>query len=493
MASLLSAHAVRKAFPGVQALDGVDLDLRAGEVHALCGENGAGKSTLMRIIAGEMQPDSGEIRLKGAPVRLTTPLVARRHGILLLHQEISLVPQLSVAENLYLGALPRGRFATVDRRALLRNAADVLDACDVRIDPRAIVSSLTIAERQTVELARAWAFDSEVVIFDEPTASLGEQQAETLFRNIARLKARGVGIIYISHRMSEILRVSDRVTVLRDGRGQGTVAARDTSEAAIAQRMFGRTIERSRERAPRAMGDEVLRLADVPSGDPDTPADLSVREGEVVGLYGLVGSGRSELAESMLGLGARLSGPLFWRGEARTFASPRDAFAAGIGFVPEDRQHQGLVGQLPARVNLGLARIDALSRRGLIDRRAEQALYDDMSARLSIRQGSATTPVERLSGGNQQKVVLGKWLANRPRLLILDEPTRGVDIAAKTQIYDLILDLAAEGMAILLISSEVTEILALSDRILTFRSGIVTGQLSRDTATEQALATRVIH
>jgi ABC-type sugar transport system ATPase subunit len=491
--SLLSVHAISKAFPGVQALNGVDFDVRAGEVHALCGENGAGKSTLMRIIAGELRPDSGEIRLRDQPVRLSSPLIARRHGILLLHQEISLVPQLSVAENLYLGALPRGRFGTVDRRALLRTAFAVLEECGIRIDPRAIVSDLTIADRQQVELARAWAFDTEVVIFDEPTASLGEQQAETLFANIERLKAHGVGIVYISHRMGEILRISDRVTVLRDGQGQGTITAQDTSEAAITERMFGRTIERSRKHAPRPLGDEVLRLAGLPTDEPGRLVELSIREGEVLGLYGLVGSGRSELVEAMLGFQSPPPGRLYWRGEERIFAAPHDAFAAGIGFVPEDRRHQGLIGQLPAGANLGMARLPALSRWGLMDRRAERALFGDMSARLSIRQGSETTPVERLSGGNQQKIVLGKWLANRPRLLILDEPTRGVDIAAKAQIYDLIRDLTAEGMAILLISSEVTEIIDLSDRILTFRNGAVTGEIAGDGASEHALAAGVLH
>ncbi len=492
MQPLLSLSAITKSFGGIQALGGVEFDLRPGEIHALCGENGAGKSTLMRIVAGELHQDGGEIRLNGSPVRIPSPLAARRHGILLVHQEISLVPQLSVAENLYLGALPRGRFGRLDRRALERQAKAVLASCGYDIDPNVAVEHLSVAMRQAVEMARAWAFNASVVILDEPTASLTQTEAEKLFDNLARLKERGIGIIYISHKMDEVFRLCDRITVLRDGKSQGTFEAAQTTEAAITELMFGRSLDTAIKRPMSRPGAELLRIEAMSVPNCVDDASFAIREGEVLGCYGLVGSGRTEMVEAILGFRARSSGAISWRGEQKNFTSPRDAYLQGIGFVPEDRRLQGLVLGLSGRANLALTTLSALSRWGVVRPRAERDLYEHYRNTLNIRSATGSLPVDRLSGGNQQKIVLAKWLATHPSLLILDEPTRGVDVGAKAQIYALISQLAESGMAILLISSEMPEVLGLSHRILTFREGRITGEVEGAAATEHQLADAIM-
>jgi ribose transport system ATP-binding protein len=489
---VLQVRGISKSFPGVRALRKVDLALRAGEVHALCGENGAGKSTLMNILSGGYQPDEGEILLNGQPAMLTSPLDGKRHGILLIHQEISLVPQLTAAENVFLGSLPVTRLGRFDRRRLNRMTAELFAEIGLDVDPEELVGNLPIARQQMVEISRALAFQCAVVIFDEPTASLTQDEAELLFANIERLRSRGVAIVYISHKMKEIFRIADRVTVLRDGQIQGTARIAETDESKVTGMMIGRELGHYFERAGGRKGAELLRVENfsVP-GFIDT-ASFSIREGEVLGLYGLVGAGRSELAEAVFGLRPPGGGQLYWRGKPARVGSARDAVALGMGFVPEDRKRLGLVGGLGLRQNISLPLLRQLSRAGLIDRRREAGLYEEFAAKLSVRAASPKVHVSTLSGGNQQKIVLAKWLATRPRLLILDEPTRGIDVGAKAEVHALITRLAEEGIAILLISSEMPEVMNLSHRILTISHRTVSGEFDAASVTEAMILSRIM-
>jgi ABC-type sugar transport system ATPase subunit len=491
-APVLEVREVSKAFPGVRALDRVSFDLRPGEVHALCGENGAGKSTLMKILAGSYQPDSGALFHRGTEVRLPTPLAARQRGILLIHQEISLVPQLSVAENLFLGSLP-GRFGgRLDRKTLYRDAERVLQECGYALRPSDLVESLSVAQQQMVEIARASAFRCSVVIFDEPTASLTDGEAAVLFKNIERLKQQGVGVIYISHKMKEIFALSDRVSVLRDGEARGTLQTRQTDEAEVTRLMIGRSLDQYFDRAHRRFGAEVLRVEDLSVAGRVQKANLSIRAGEVLGLYGLVGAGRSELVEAVFGLRPRMSGRIFWNGREVEMNSPRQAIEQGLALVPEDRKRQGLVLGMGGRHNMALASLRTLSRGGFMRRSRERALYADYRARLKIRAADDGVAVGTLSGGNQQKVVLAKWLAREPKLLIFDEPTRGIDVGAKAEIHALITRMAEGGAAVLLISSEMPEVMGLSHRILTMYRGAITGEVDEADFSEARLVAAVM-
>lgn len=492
--AILQVRGISKSFPGVQALQKVDLDLRAGEVHAVCGENGAGKSTLMNILSGGMQPDEGEIRLNDEVVSLASPLDGKRRGILLVHQEISLVPQLTAAENAFLGSLPRTRYGRFDRRRLNREAAELFADIGLDVDPEDVVGDLPLARQQLVEISRALAFKCQVVIFDEPTASLTQGEAELLFANIERLRSRGVAIVYISHKMKEILRIADRVTVLRDGRAVGTVEIADTDEHSITSMMIGRSLTNYFKRAKPGKGAELLRLEKLRVSGFIDEASFSIHEGEVLGLYGLVGAGRSELAEAIFGLRQIEAGRLFWRGSPRHIASARDAVALGMGFVPEDRKKLGLVGAMGLQQNVSLTLLRQLSRAGVIDRRREADVYAEYATKLAVRAASPRVPVSTLSGGNQQKIVLAKWLATRPRLLILDEPTRGIDVGAKAEVHALVTRLAEEdGIAILLISSEMPEIMHLSHRILTLSNRTISGEFDAASVTEAAILSRIMN
>ena len=493
--ALLEARGVSKSFPGVRALDNVDFAVRPGEVHALCGENGAGKSTLMKVLAGNQAPDAGEIRFHGTPVTLQSPLDAKRRGILLIHQEISLVQQMSVAENIFLGSLPAGPLGRVRRKALFRTAADVLrragiDPADVQATD--LVGTLSIARQQMVEIARASALQSAVVIFDEPTASLTGAEAEVLFRTIERLRRDGIGVVYISHKMGEIFRLSDRVTVLRDGRFRGTLETARTTEAEVTSLMIGRTLAASYRRPRRAGGANLLALCNLSVQGRVHDAALSIREGEIVGLYGLIGAGRSELAEAICGLRPRASGEILWRGAPVSIRSARDALRLGIALVPEDRKLQGVVLGMSAQDNLAMVTMRSSARMGFNDQGAERGLFERFRDRLRIKVAGPRTAVGTLSGGNQQKIVLGKWMATDPRLLILDEPTRGIDVGAKAEIHDLITRLAEDGLAVLLISSEMPEILGLSHRILSMHDGRIVAEFDAEGASEDDLIASVM-
>jgi ABC-type sugar transport system ATPase subunit len=495
-AAVLEARAVSKSFPGVKALDGVDFSLKAGEVHALCGENGAGKSTLMRVLAGNTQPDLGCVAYAGQEVAFRSPKDARQQGILLVHQEISLVPQLSVAENIFLGSTPRRGFGLVDRVALKRKAREVLKltgALDDGISDTDLVGSLSIAKQQMVEIARAIALNPSVVIFDEPTASLTFKETEALFRTIRALRDRGIAIVYISHKMAEVFELSDRITVLRDGKTRGTVVTAKTSLQEVTRLMIGRDLEiigiGRDDKAP--IGQSVIRLQNFSPAGSEGSVDFEVRQGEIVGLYGLVGAGRSELAEAIFGVRRRRQGTIFWRGEQIEVETPREAVDRGIALVPEDRKKQGLVLGMGAAHNICLPTMQNLARLGFNNVRRENELFETYKASFAIKVPSGRTAVGTLSGGNQQKIALAKWLAVKPKLLILDEPTRGIDIGAKSEIYAMIRQFAVEGMAIILISSEMPEIIGLSHRILAVKNGRITQEFGSNVE-EDALLSAVM-
>ena len=475
----------------MKALDDVGFDLRAGEVHALCGENGAGKSTLMKILAGNYRPDAGAIRVNGAPVSFASPLDARNKGILLIHQEISLVPQLSVGENIFLGRLPQKRLGRVDRKALYATAEKILRNCGYAIAPTEIVGELPIAKQQMVEIARAMAFDFSIVIFDEPTAALTDSEAEVLFQNIRRLRERNVAIVYVTHKMKEVFALSDRVTVLRDGCNRGTLETKEITEDQVISLMIGRLLERYFDRAEKNFGEEVVRVEGLSVPGYVSNVSFSIRAGEILGLYGLIGSGRSELAEAIFGLRPK-TGRILMFGTEAAIRKAQDAVDLGIGLVPEDRKRQGLVLQLGGRENLTLALLRRLSSFGFTRSSEESALFAEYKERLNIKIANSTDPVTTASGGNQQKIVLAKWLATRPKFLILDEPTRGIDVGAKAEVHGLIAELARSGMAVLMISSEMPEIIGVCHRILTIYEGTIRGEFDGATATEDALMETII-
>jgi ribose transport system ATP-binding protein len=492
---ILSARGVTKSFPGVRALDAVDFDIRPGEVHALCGENGAGKSTLMRVLAGTFRADIGTITFKGNPIDFRGTREALGQGILLVHQEISLVPELTVAENIFLGNLPSRGAGIVWRRDLYRRARSILAEAGgefEKIDPRAKVGTLSFARQQMVEIARAMAFNCTVVIFDEPTSSLTASEAVSLFETINRLKARGVGIVYISHKMPEIFALCDRITVLRDGQMRGTRITRDTNEDEITRLMIGRSLESYFERPAVTPGEELLRVEGLAVPGFVRGIDFAVRAGEVLGLYGLIGAGRSEAMEAIFGVRQKTAGKLFWKGAPIDIRNPREAVKLGIGLVPEDRKRQGLVLGMSAQDNTTLALMRRLGLFRLQDRAGERKVYDLFKQKLDIRAASPATEVGTLSGGNQQKIALAKWMAMDPRLLILDEPTRGIDVGAKAEIHSLVAKLAESGVAVILISSELPEILGLASRILTLREGRITASLDGRTATEESVMSALV-
>jgi ribose transport system ATP-binding protein len=493
--AVLAARGVSKSFPGVRALDRADFDVRAGEVHALCGENGAGKSTLMRILAGAFRADEGEVLLRGRPVLFRNTQEALSNGVLLIHQEISLVPELTVAENIFLGNLPTRGLGIVNRGALFRRGRQILAEAGgefAKIDPKAKVSALSFARQQMVEIARALAFNCAVVIFDEPTSSLTIAEASSLFDTIRRLKSRGVAIVYISHKMPEIFSLSDRITVLRDGQMRGTLATREANEDEVTRLMIGRSLQNYFEKPKAARGDELLRVEGLVVPGFVRGIDFSVRKGEVLGLYGLIGAGRSECMEAVFGLRRKTSGRIFWLGKEVSIRSPRDAIALGMGLVPENRKRQGLVLSLSCQDNLTMALMRRAGVLRLQDRAGERKVYEVFKARLDIRAPSPATPAGALSGGNQQKIALAKWLAMDPKLLVLDEPTRGIDVGAKAEIHALIAKLAESGVAIVVISSELPEILGLSSRILTLGEGRVTASLDGAEANEESVMSALV-
>jgi ABC-type sugar transport system ATPase subunit len=478
---------ITKRFPGVVALQGVSFDVQAGTCHAVCGENGAGKSTLGKILSGLYAPDGGEILLDGTPARFASPRDALAAGVAMVHQELAFCENLTVGDNLCLGRLPR-RFGFVDRAELRRRATALLAAVGATaIDPDRTMSSLSVAEQQLVQIAAAVGEGARVIIFDEPTSSLGEEETLRLYALIDDLKRRGVTMLYVSHRMPEIYRLCDHITVLRDGRHVGTTPTAELDEAALVQLMIGRPVEQYfPAHVGAARGEERLRVERLSRAGRFQDVSFTLHAGEVLGLAGLVGAGRSEVAQAIFGLDADATGTVMVRGQRAEIRSAQDAMRHRIGFVPEDRKKQGLVLSMVTRENATLPTLGRLSRLGWIDRDAERSTVSTYFERLRVR-ATQESVTAALSGGNQQKIVMAKWLAAQCDVLILDEPTRGVDVGAKAEIHAWVDRLASEGAAVLLISSELPELIALSTRVIVLRAGRVVGEVGREEATQDTL------
>jgi len=485
--SVLRMHGIRKSFPGVVALDGVDFTLRAGEVHVLLGENGAGKSTLMKILSGAYRRDAGEIAIDGRLVTIGSPRDAQALGIATIYQELSLVPQLTVAENILLGHEP-SRAGWIDRRRLEDDARRSLRDAGLDIDPQRRVDRLGIAEQQMVEVAKALFRRARVIVMDEPTSALTAREIDRLFGVIRRVTAAGVAVVYISHRMRELTEIGDRVTVLRDGRHVGTFSLSEVSTADLVRLMANRDVRDHFPRRRGAIGEELLRIDHV-CGPPGVAAvhdvSLVVRRGEIVGLAGLMGAGRTELARIIIGADPPSAGHVMLEGRRVPSSSPRRAIRAGIGFLPEDRKRHGLVMTLSVCENIGLPNLARWSRGGLVSRRAERAEADRWVGELRIKTPHAGERVVRLSGGTQQKVVLARSLAADAKLFVMDEPTRGVDVGAKVEIYELMNRLTDAGAGILMISSELPEVLGMSDRIYVMRRGRIEAEYDASAASEE--------
>jgi ribose transport system ATP-binding protein len=488
---VLEVVEVDKAFAGVRALDGVSFAVRPGEVHALVGENGAGKSTLIKVLTGVHRPDSGEVRLRGEPVVFDRPVRAQEAGISTIYQEVNLVPLLSVAGNVFLGREPRTRFGLVDWAKLNEQAAELLAGYGIHTDVRRPLGTLGVGAQQMVALARAVSTDAEVVIMDEPTSSLEPREVETLFTVIAQLHERGIAIVYVSHRMDELYRICDRVTVLRDGQLVHTGPLADLPRIELVSMMLGRSVSEIREHGVTSFGEDhhagrepLLRAEHLTSGNRLNDVSVSIRPGEVVGLAGLLGSGRTETARAIVGALSLDRGTVLVGGSEVPPGNVGAAMRAGISMLAEDRKAEGIIPHLSVRENIVLAALPQLSRFGVVSRAKQDRIVDTFVKRLRIKVSSPDQRVAELSGGNQQKVLLARWLCTRPKVLLLDEPTRGIDVGAKAEVQALIDELAQEGLAVLLISSELEELLDGADRLLVLKDGAVVGELTGDELTQ---------
>ncbi|EFL25992.1 ribose import ATP-binding protein RbsA 1 [Streptomyces himastatinicus ATCC 53653] len=491
-AEILRMEGVRKTFPGVVALDGVDFDLRRGEVHVLLGENGAGKSTLIKMLSGAHRPDGGRVLVDGSPVRIQGAQDAERLGIATIYQEFNLVPDLSVAENIFLGRQPR-RFGIVNRTKMDEQAAELLARVGVDVSPRTRIRDLGIARLQMVEIAKALSLNARVLIMDEPTAVLTTEEVDKLFRIVRALRADGVGVVFITHHLEEIAALGDRVTVLRDGRSVTQVPAA-TDQDELVRLMVGRSIEQQYPRERPASGDDggsdgepLLKVRGLGRGGSFQDVDFDVHAGEVVGLAGLVGAGRTEVVRALFGADPYDTGTVEVAGVPLPRHDVVAAMDAGIGLVPEDRKGQGLVLDASVQENLGLVTLRGATRAGLVDRAGQRRAAERIAEQLAVRMAGLDQQVRTLSGGNQQKIVIGKWLLADSKVLILDEPTRGIDVGAKVEIYQLINELTASGHAVLMISSDLPEVLGMSDRVLVMAQGRIAGQLTAREATQDAV------
>ena len=495
---LLRMTGIEKSFPGVRALASVDLEVGAGEIHAFIGENGAGKSTLLKILSGALKPDAGTIEFDGHAVAFAVPKDAQASGIVTIYQEFSLAPDMTVAENIFIGREP-GSQLFVSRRKMEAQTVELAQRIGLERSPRALVRDLSVAEQQLVEVARALSMRSRIIVMDEPTSALSRSEVEKLFAIIRRLKADGISTIFVTHRLEEVFEICDRYTVLRDGRHVGSGAVADATMDRFINLMVGRELgllaPRTDTSATGAVALAVHGLSRKRKSSDASAIELhdvsfEVRKGEILGIAGLVGAGRTETARAILGADRLDAGRILVDGQPLQVTSPRDAIRAGIGLVPEDRKQQALFLELAVRTNLSIAALDRVSNLHVfISARKEDALVEEYRRRLNIRMASANQPVGTLSGGNQQKIVLARWLALRPKVLIVDEPTRGIDVGAKVEVHNLLFQMAASGIAIVVISSELPEILALSDRVLLMRQGRVTGELARAEASQEKLMT----
>lgn len=483
----LEVQEIEKSFPGVRALKKVSLQVFPGEVLSVVGENGAGKSTLMKILAGVQAQDSGTLLVDGRPQQFTRVADAMQHGIALIHQELNLADNLDIGANLFLGREPR-RLGLIDEQEIRRRSLELLRRIGLNFAPETLVRELTVGQQQMVEIAKALSINARVLIMDEPTSSLSGGESARLFQVIRDLRQQGVSIVYISHRLAEVQDLSDRAVVLRDGANAGELERGQITHDNLVRLMVGRDVSRIFSRQPCQPGRTVLEVQGVrTTAWPAHAVSFSLRAGEVVGVAGLVGAGRTELLRTLFGIDAPLAGSIVADGQTLQLRSPQDAIAAGIALVPEDRKQQGIVLDMAIRQNIGLASAHRHSKAGFLSFSTEQAQSQEMCSRLRVRMPNDQARVGNLSGGNQQKVVLGKWLALRPNVLLLDEPTRGIDVGAKQEIYQLMDELAQQGLAVLFVSSELEEILGMSDRVLVMHEGRVTGQLQRDQLSEQAI------
>jgi rhamnose transport system ATP-binding protein len=478
---------VSKAFGAVKAVIDASLELIAGEAHALVGENGAGKSTLVKILAGVHQPDGGEIRIDGTPVALNSPAIARDAGIAVIYQEPTLFPDLDVAENVFMGRLPRHGRGQVDRAAMRAQVRAVMERLGVRLDPNRLTRGLSIADQQIIEIAKALTLDAKVIVMDEPTAALSAAEVARLMRVIETLRADGKAVVFISHRLDEVFAICQRVTVMRDGRSVLASPASDLTSDMLVRAMVGRDIEKRERVAGAGTGEVVLKVQRLTREGKFVDVSFEVRAGEIVGLAGLVGAGRTEIAQAIFGVDRYDAGSVTISGRPLKKGSPTAAMAAGIGFVPEDRRQHGLVMEESIERNIVMASLARVRRAGLIAAGASRAFATTWSQRLQIKYNRLADPVSTLSGGNQQKVVLAKWLSRQPTLLIVDEPTRGIDVGTKAEVHRLLTDLAAENVALLVISSELPEVLLLADRILVIREGRLVRELANEDASEEAV------
>jgi rhamnose transport system ATP-binding protein len=476
-----------KSYGAVRALRDGNLELRAGEVRGLMGENGAGKSTLVKILGGVIRRDSGEMHVEGAPVDFHSPHDARDAGLAVIYQEPTLFPDLSVAENVVMGYHPLGALRRVDRRAMHRQVGELLDRLGVQLDPERVVRGLSIADQQIVEIAKALSFDARVLIMDEPTAALSGPEVERLFSVVRTLREEGAGVLFISHRLEEVFTICDTVTIMRDGAVVHDARIADMTPDEMVRRMVGRELSALFPKQDAEVGEIVLSVDGLTREGVFSDIGFDVRAGEIVALAGLVGAGRSEVARAIFGIDRADGGRVEVGGRRLPAGSPAAAMRAGVGFVPEDRRQQGLVMDLSIARNTALTRLKALSRLGLIAGGSEQRLARDWASRLQLKFHRLGDPVGTLSGGNQQKVVLAKWLATEPKLLIIDEPTRGIDVGTKAEVHRLMSELAGRGLAVLMISSELPEVLGMADRVLVMHEGRITGELSRDEADEESV------
>jgi ABC-type sugar transport system ATPase subunit len=482
---ILRLKGIYKSFPGVQALAGVDLAVNLGEVHAVMGENGAGKSTLIKIAAGVYAPTSGDIFFEGQPILMVNPRQATALGITVIHQEPYLFPTLSVLENLFLDIQPLTRRGLIDWKTMATRAQEMCQLMGIYLPLEMQVSGLSAAEQQLLQIARALLQQARVVIMDEPTSSLSQKEVATLFDIVRRLRERGVAVIYITHRLDEVFALADRVTVLRDGNFVGSYPVSQVTPQQLVALMVGRVISDLYPRTPTTPGEVVLRVSGLTRRGAFQNVTFEVRQGEIVSMAGLVGAGRSEVAQAIFGIEPADSGSVELDGEPLATHHPWDTMAAGVFYVPEDRHRQGIFAPLAVRSNLTMAILRRLARFGFVDRNADLRLADQYVQQLRIRVSSAEQPIGALSGGNQQKVVVARGLARQPRLLIMDEPTRGIDVGAKAEIHHLMNDLAHQHIGILMISSELPEVIGMSDRILVMRRGQLVGEVQRGEATQE--------
>lgn len=487
MAALLEVLGISKSFPGVRALHEVGFSVDRGEVVALLGENGAGKSTLMKILAGVQPADRGEISIDGKMVKVSSVEEGLAQGIALIHQELNLATNLSVGANIFLGREPKKR-GLIDEKTIAAESRKYLDKVGLDVPPETLVGDLTIGKQQLVEIAKALSTDARILIMDEPTSSLSQRETGRLFEVVKDLRGNGVSIVYISHRLAEVIELADRVVVLRDGENAGELKKDEVTHDTMVSLMVGRDLSQFYAHMPLDAGEMVLSVSGLRTPvHPGHELNFELKAGEIVGLAGLVGAGRTELLESLFGIAPAVGGTIEVNGAAVTISNPRDAIEAGLALVPEDRKQQGLILDMAVADNLSLVSLERDQRKGFLNFDAENAISKEMVERMRIKTPSDRQIVRFLSGGNQQKVVIGKWLAMKPGVLLLDEPTRGIDIGAKQEIYALMEELAEQGVAILFVSSEMEEVLGMADRVLVMHEGQLTGELKRDQMSEEAI------